>query len=248
MQEKKRRIVSCSDGSPGVLGVLMLDTRFLRTPGDIGCADTWQRAGIPVRFVRIDGASARRVVQQQDPALLAPFVAAAQALAADGARLITTSCGFLAGWQAELQAAVPVPVLSSSLLACAGLAAPGIVTFDATSLHPGLLARAGVPAGTPVQGLAPGCELQRRILADETGLDLQQAEADVVQAARALVVAHPGVRQIVLECTNMPPYRAAVAAATGRAVVDLETLLLQAWHDLAAPCGPVRTMGSAGGF
>ena len=220
------------DAAAGVLGVLMLDTRFPRPPGDIGCALTWQRAGIPVRFMRIDGASARRVVQQQDPALLAPFVAAAQALVATGARLITTSCGFLAGWQAELQAAVPVPVLSSSLLACADLAAPGIVTFDAASLHPGLLARAGVPAGTPVQGLAPGCELQRRILADETALDLQQAEADVVQAAQALVAAFPGVRQIVLECTNMPPYRAAVAAATGRTVVDLETLLLQAWRRL----------------
>lgn len=148
--------MACSHGgsaAPGVLGVLMLDTRFPRPPGDIGSAVTWQRAGIPVRFMRIGGASARRVVQQQDPTLLAPFLAAAQALAAQGARLITTSCGFLAGWQAELQAAVPVPVLSSSLLACADLAAPGIVTFDAAALHSGLLARAGVPAGTPVQGL-----------------------------------------------------------------------------------------------
>jgi hypothetical protein len=222
--------MTAREAAPGLLGVLMLDTRFPRPPGDIGCADTWLRAGIPARFARIDGASARRVVQQQDPSLLAPFVAAAQALVADGARLITTSCGFLAGWQAELQAAVPVPVLSSSLLACAGLAAPGIVTFDATSLHPALLARAGVPPGTPVQGLAPGCELQRRILADDAALDLQQARADVVQAAQNLVAAHPGVQQIVLECTNMPPYRNAVAAATGRTVVDLETLLLQAWR------------------
>lgn len=221
------------DGQPGgFLGVLMLDTRFPRPPGDIGSPATWARAGIPVRFVRIPGASARRVVQTQDPALLAPFIDAAQALVAQGARLITTSCGFLAGWQAALQAAVPVPVLSSSLLACAGLAAPGIVTFDAASLHPALLARAGVPAGTPVQGLAPGCELQARILADDDRLDLQRARDDVVQAALALVAAHPAVRQIVLECTNMPPYRDAVAAATGRTVVDLETLLLQAWAGL----------------
>lgn len=217
-------------GMQGVLGVLMLDTRFPRPPGDIGSPVTWARAGMAVRFERIAGASARRVVQAQDPALLAPFVAGAQALAAQGARLITTSCGFLAGWQAELQAAVPaVPVLSSSLLACARLPAPGIVTFDAAALHPALLQRAGVPAGTPVQGLAPGCELQARILANDDHLDTGQAQADVVQAAQALVARHPQVQTLVLECTNMPPYRAAVAAATGRAVVDLETLLLAAW-------------------
>lgn len=214
----------------GCLGVLILDTRFPRPPGDIGSPDTWTRAGIPVRFERIPGASAARVVQAQDPELLAPFVAGARALADQGARLVTTSCGFLAGWQAELQAAVPVPVISSSLLACRTLTAPGIVTFDAGSLHPALLARSGVPPDTPVQGLAPGCELQARILADDTTLDLDQACADVVEAARTLVARHPGVRSLVLECTNMPPYRDAVIAATGRPVVDLETMLLQAWR------------------
>lgn len=216
----------------GFLGVLMLDTRFPRPPGDIGSPATWHRAGIPVRFVRIEGASARRVVQDQDPALLAPFITAAQALVGQGARLITTSCGFLAAWQAELQAAVAVPVISSSLLACRSLPAPGIVTFDAASLSPALRARADVPEGTPVQGLLPGCELQARILADDLRLDLDRARQDVVQAALALVARHAAVRSIVLECTNMPPYRADVAAATGRTVVDLETLLLRAWAAL----------------
>lgn len=214
----------------GFLGVIVLDTRFPRPPGDIGCPDTWSRAGIPVRLLTVPGASARRVVQAQDPALLEPFIDAARTLAAEGARLITTSCGFLAAWQAELQAAVNVPVISSSLLQCAGLPAPGIVTFDAASLHPGLLRKAGVPEGTPVQGLAPGCELQSRILADDAVLDLAQAQADVVAAAVQLVSRHPQVQTVVLECTNMPPYRDAVARATGRPVHDLETLLLTVWR------------------
>ena len=41
-----------------------------------------------------------------------------------------------------------------------------------------------------------------------------------------LVDRHPRLRHIVLECANMPPYRQAVAQATGRTVHDLETLLL----------------------
>ncbi len=215
----------------GCLGVILLDTRFPRPPGDIGSPATWARAGIPVRFVTVAGASARRVVQAQDPALLGPFVDAARSLARQGARLITTSCGFLAGWQAELQAAVDVPVITSSLLQCARLSSPGIVTFDAASLQAGLLQRAGLPVGTPVQGLRPGCELQSRILADDTQLDLRQASDDVVEAAMCLVARHPEVQQLVLECTNMPPYRAAVAQATGRPVHDLETWLLEIWRE-----------------
>jgi hypothetical protein len=218
----------------GFLGVIVLDTRFPRPPGDIGCPDTYARAGIPSRLLTVPGASARRVVQAQDPVLLAPFVDAARSLAEQGARLITTSCGFLVGWQTELQAAVGVPVVTSSLLQCAGLSSPGIVTFDAASLRANLLRRAEVPVGTPVAGLRPGCELQSRILADDTQLDLRQASDDVVDAAVRLVSRHPEVEQVVLECTNMPPYRKAVAQATGRAVFDLETLLLETWRDLRA--------------
>lgn len=209
----------------------MLDTRFPRPPGDIGSPATWVRAGIPARFITVPGASARRVVQTRDPELLGPFVDAARSLAHQGARLITTSCGFLAAWQAELQAAVDVPVLTSSLLQCARLSSPGIVTFDAASLHADLLLCAGVPPGTPVEGLRPGRELQSRILSDDTVLDLQRASDDVVEAAVRLLKTHPDVKHVVLECTNMPPYRNAVAQATGRPVHDLETLLLKIWKE-----------------
>ncbi len=166
--------------------------------------------------------------------MLGPFIDAARSLATEGARLITTSCGFLAAWQAELQAAVPVQVITSSLLQCASLTSPGIVTFDAASLNAYVLRRAGVPEGTPVEGLAPDCELQSRILDDDTSLDLEQAQHDVVTAALRLVSKHPQVKTVVLECTNMPPYRAAVEQATRRPVHDLETLLLAKWRALRA--------------
>lgn len=219
---------------PGFLGVLMLDTRFPRPPGDIGNAQTFARLGIEVRYRTVHGASPRRIVQQGDPALLAPFIAAAAELVVDGARLVSTSCGFLAAWQAQLAHAVPVPVVTSSLLACARLARAGILTIDAASLGAQTLHAAGVPEGTPVQGVEQGCEFQRRILGNEATLDLAQAQADVVQAACRLVQAHPGIDTIVLECTNMPPYREAVRQATGRDVVDIVTVLQQAWVDLPA--------------
>ena len=85
-------------------------------------------------------------------------------------------------------------------------------------------------ASTPAQGLLPGCELHRRILDDDDRLDLVEAGRNVVDAACRLVERCPSVEDIVLECTNMPPYRGAVAAATGRRVHDIETLLVAQWR------------------
>jgi hypothetical protein len=50
----------------------------------------------------------------------------------------------------------------------------------------------------------------------------------VVDAAMALKLREPSLQSVVLECTNMPPYRLAVEAATGLktwAVTDDERLL-----------------------
>lgn len=214
------------------VGVLMLDTRFPRLLGDIGNRRTLERHGIAVRLRVIDGASPRRVVRQADPALLQPFIDGAMRLADEGAGLITTSCGFLAAHQLALERAVRVPVVTSSLLVCRAFAHPGIITIDAASLHSRILEAAGVPAGTPVRGVAPDSEFHRRILNDETELDPAEAQLNVVEAAMALVDAFPEVEDLVLECTNMPPYRESVARATGRRVHDIETVLLDAWRSI----------------
>ncbi len=83
------------------LGLLLLDTRFPRLPGDAGRPDSYP---MPVRAVVVPGATPQRVVRDGDPHLLQPFVDAARSLAAQGAAAITTSCGFLVQYQARLQA------------------------------------------------------------------------------------------------------------------------------------------------
>ncbi len=211
------------------LGILMLDTRFPRPPGDVGHAASWS---MPVRYLVVKGASPQRVVREGDAALLQPFVEAARALAAEGVAAITTSCGFLVRWQRELAAAVPVPLWTSALLALPTLARPGIVTVDAASLGSAELAAAGAVSGTPVEGLTPGCPLQRTLLQDLPDLDLAAAEAETVAAARRLVARHPAIDSLVLECTNLPPYAAAVQRATGRPVHHLMSLVHERWNTL----------------
>jgi hypothetical protein len=209
-----------------MLGILMLQTRFPRPPGDVGHPASF---AMPVRHRVVPGATAQRVVREGDATLLAPFIEAGLGLVAEGARALTTSCGFLVAFQPALQAALPVPVWTSSLLKLPELGRPGVLTVDATSLGAAHLRAAGADPATPVEGLAPGCPLQRTLLEDRAVLDLAQAEADVVAAAQRLLARHPGLDSIVLECTNMPPYAHAVHRATGLPVHHLMTLVHERW-------------------
>jgi len=219
------------------LGILMLDTQFPRPPGDIGNPATFEPLQIPVRYRTVQGASPQKVVRSSAALVLQPFVAAALELVEQGASLLTTSCGFLARYQRELQAAVPVPVISSSLLWLGSPELSGercaVLTIDALALDAHQLTGVGADTATPVGGVAPGCEFQRRLLGNETTMDLRQAGQDVVAGALALVKAHPEVTTLVLECTNMPPYAQAVAAATGKRVEHIVSLLEKRWSTAA---------------
>ncbi len=211
------------------LGILMLQTRFPRPPGDIGHPASF---AMPVRWRVVPGASPQRVVRERAQGLLAPFLAAAQALVAEGAAAISTGCGFLALFQVELQAALAVPVWSSALLHLPDLDAAGVVTADAAALSADHLRAVGADPATPVEGLAPGCALQRTLLHDLPELDATDARAQTVAAARRLQHRVPTLRQIVLECTNLPPYAEAVRQATGLAVHDILSLLHRRWLEL----------------
>ena len=62
---------------------------------------------------------------------------------------------------------------------------------------------------------------------------------ELVLAGRSLVRRHPEVGAIVLECTNLPPWRHRLAAELGCPVFDITTLLNWFWQGLAAASLPV---------
>ena len=213
------------------LGVLMLKTSFPRPPGDVGNAATWPCAS---RTKVVAPADVAAVVREGPlpETLVRAFIAAGRELVAEGATLVTTSCGFLVTAQQALEDALPVPVVTSSLLQIPEVAARlpagkrvGVLTFDARRLTAAHLAAAGAPPDTPLAGLEEGGELHRVISRDLPVLDERAAEADVLAAGRALQASYPDLGAVVLECTNLPPYRAALSRALGLPVHDLVTLL-----------------------
>lgn len=216
------------------LGILMLDTRFPRIAGDIGNAATFP---FPVRYKKVQGASPRRVVEEGDPSLLAPFIEAARELEAEGVKAITTSCGFLALFQGELAKAVHVPVFTSSLLQIPFLfrlfgsrGTVGVMTARAASLTDRHFAQCGV-AGLPmaIAGMDDSPEFTKVFLEkgepnSSQAMDTQLVEAELRLAAARLVEKNPDINVIVLECTNMPPFRKAIQESSGKPVFDIITL------------------------
>jgi aspartate/glutamate racemase len=129
---------------------------------------------------------------------------------------------------------VSVPVFTSSLMLVPLVhrmlppgRAVGILTVDASSLKPDHYAGAGIGPEIPtvVAGLETEKEFTRVMLDDLLEMDVEAARQEHVAVSRRLVEAHPEIGAIVLECTNMPPYRADIQAATGLPVFDITTLV-----------------------
>ena len=211
-----------------MIGLILLNTRFPRPIGDAGNPASWNEH---VRIARLSHANVGNVVVNAPltAALVDELVAAGNTLAADGARCITTSCGFFASIQSEIAPRLAVPFIASSLcliphvLSHEGLALEhvGVLTFDAETL--GARHFAGIPSPKPAaqKGLFSSNIVRKCVLFDALELDLKRAEADMVDCARAFKEEFPRVTTLILECTNLAPYRAAMQAATGLRMLDI---------------------------
>lgn len=205
--------------APPRVTVLQLDTYFPRIAGDVGCEATY---AIAPQILRIGGASVAGIVTDRPQDIdVAPF---ADALAHAQGDIIVTSCGFLSYWQEALAALTDRPFISSALTALDHLHAEHrpeamrILTFNQDALGKAHLGNHPEYLGSII-GLHPTHHLRQVISKNLSALDPARASAEIITLlSETQTTAH---RHILLECTNMPPYRAAITAATGLPVTDI---------------------------
>jgi len=183
----------------------------------------------PVLLQTVGGATARLTVDGDDK-LLDAFVAGAESLAAQGAVGVITSCGFLARWQERLAALVTLPIATSALLQIPLLQRclpagrrVGVITYDAAALTAAHFMAVGADPGTPVAGLPPDGALHG-VIERGQAYDAAVLEQEVLEVVRGLLSEHPDIGALVLECTNLPPFAAAIRSETGLPVYDVITL------------------------
>jgi hypothetical protein len=204
--------------------VLQLDTNFPRIHGDVGCAETFQ---VELEIVRVPTATVKQVVNANpDQIDLGPFIDAIKGATGD---LIATSCGFLSPFQEVLGAECNVPFIASALSQLGRLKNTlgpedlQIITFDS-----GKLGRAHLPVGcaafdVSIHGLDRSSHLRDVIENDRNLLNTTMAAADVcavVQANKDKMV-----KGILLECTNLPPYKAEIRKISTAQIYDILTAI-----------------------
>jgi len=203
--------------------VLQLDTHFPRVPGDVGCPDTYRD---PVEIIRIPLAKVAQIVSNRpDLVDIAPFE---DALGMAHGDIVVTSCGFLSYWQDHLAALTAKPFISSALIALKDLKNSHeasevlTVTFDAKHLTTTHFGDNASFARTLI-GLSDIMHLRDVIANDRPDLDGALAGREIAALVRAAL--QDSHRHLLLECTNLPPYKAAIRAETDLPITDILTCI-----------------------
>ncbi|RLJ60115.1 hypothetical protein BCF46_0309 [Litoreibacter meonggei] len=201
--------------------VLQLDTAFPRVPGDVACPDTYLEE---LQILSVKNATVERIVSDRPNQVdIAPFEAA---LKQANGQVVVTSCGFLSYWQAHLDKQTDKPFISSALTSLSHLSETYkpdeilILTFDAArlnKLHFGQYA----DYATGVVGLPAEMHLRKVITENLSQLDTNR----VIQELSEFIglKQRPHHKHLLLECTNLPPYKAALQTVTQLPVSDILT-------------------------
>jgi Asp/Glu/hydantoin racemase len=216
-----------------VAGILMLEGRAPRIPGDPGHAQTFD---FPVAYGVVRGLPFSDLVEGSE-VRLELVIRAARTLQDQGVSFVAADCGLFVVFQAALSRALDIPFIGSALSLV-----PLLQTFlpvqDRIGLlvgHTGLLGErhyqaAGIdPDRVLIAGMEEGPEFRRVVLQGATDLDPSAMAADVRQAARRLArqASEAKVRlgAVVLECTNLISFADAIREETQAPVFDLANLM-----------------------
>ncbi len=226
------------------IGVLMLDTKFPRIPGDIGNARTYE--GIPIRFKIVKGADAPKIMGKA-PAeeVMQPFIDAAKELEAEGVKAITTSCGFLAAYQRLLADAVDIPVFTSALMLAPLVHTMinknkkiGIFTerdWNMTEEHFNNVGWSSKDIPVAVSGMLEGSKFPALFIDNGIEEDFDELQKCMEEITVRHMKNHPDTGAIIFECTNFGPWSKRVQEIAKVPVFGINQLL-----EYVASCVNVR--------
>lgn len=215
--------------SDKILGILELENKPANIPGTLSGPGTFQ---FPVKRITVPGAWTRNVIDG-DRSVGDAYVKCARQLESDGVSAIIANCGFTALFQADVSAAVSVPVALSSLSLVPFVATTlppgrkiGILTYEAGKLSENHFAAAGWSSSdipVAVAGIE-GSETWRQMAEPVLAYTPDALVNDVIAAVRSLLKTDPAVGALVFECTGFPLAADTVRRETGLPVADITSL------------------------
>jgi len=223
------------------IGILLLNARVPCIPGDVANASTFK---FPMLYRVVDDLLTDRLIVDADPTLAEPIIREARALERAGVAAITADCGYMALFQKEVAAAVNIPVFLSSWMQVPFIyrmlqpgKKVGAVVADSRYIRKEILVNAGIDDSIPlvIGGMENQPAFWSGIMEEEGTLDSDAIEREVVGLARDLVQANPDIGALLLECSSLPPYGAAIQETLHLPVFDFITMINYVYSALAKP-------------
>ena len=209
------------------LGIIAVDLDYPKVPGNVVNATTYD---FPVLYEMVSFEIEQLFAG--DPSIKEQVIEAAKKLEAKGVRAIIGACGYFAHFQKEVAAAVGVPVFMSSLCQLATIktwlpAERKIAVFaaDGASINDEFLSQVNTTTDQIVVVNVGDMESFAPIRWGKGPLDNGLLEDDLCKRAQEVCAKYPEVDAILLECSDLPPYAAAIQRATGLPVFDFITLI-----------------------
>jgi hypothetical protein len=212
------------------IGVLCLESMFPKPRGHVRNPRTYD---FPVICSVVKGVDIPKLLFDPQPEFLQPFIDAAKQLEQDGVAAITGSCGFLARFQAELTAAVNIPVFVSSLLQLPVMrlmhgtsANIGILTASAKALSVDHFKNAASDIDDyAIRGMEGYPEFWETIIEGKRNdFDMVKLEEEICDSAKQLV-SDSSLDALLLECTDLSAFSHQIQQATNVPVYDINSLV-----------------------
>ena len=213
------------------VGILLLDVHYPLLPGNVVNASTYT---FPVRHMWVPGANQARM-HAGDNTLLPALVESAKQLETEGCRVICGACGYFGHFQRAVADAMDIPVYLSSVVQVPWISVGlrqgqkiGVLCADGHNLTRDLFTACGVNQAdyercvVASAGQLPefSAFMERR-----GSFDNAKVRAELIALASGLIQENPDIGAILLECSDMPPYAAAIQTAVNLPVFDFITLI-----------------------
>ena len=207
------------------LAILQLDTNFKRIAGDICCKKTFLRN---VNIIKISNTSVSEIVSKNPNEQ--HYVNFKNKVLSRKEDIITTSCGFTYNWQSSLNKLTKSDVITSSLCCLDEKRKVYndneilIFTFDKEILQFLLFSKLKIPFEGHILGLSKYNLLYQIILNDQKNYEYEKICFELKELLWK-TIKNLKIKLIILECTNLSPYKSVFRNIFSGEIIDLLVLI-----------------------